>query len=89
MRKKILVIDDEPEGRRLIRRILEKLEHAVIMVTGDGDLDRVKLAMERGAREYVTKPFDLQSLETSITSNLERRSARQAAAPSKRAGKHA
>ena len=51
----------------------------VVMVTGDLDLERVKLALERGASEYITKPFDLQSLESSITGNLERRSTLQAA----------
>ena len=136
MKNKVLVIDDEPEVRRMIRRVLQKMDHevieaedgadvaqlvqrehpdlvlldihmprldgiatlseildfdptiAVVMVTGDCDLDRVRLAMERGACEYITKPFDLQNLETSIAGNLERRSARQAATHAKQRGNH-
>ena len=42
----------------------------VIMVTGDGDMERAKLAVERGARGHMTKPFDLQSLRTSVMDNL-------------------
>lgn len=122
---KVLVVDDEFQVRRLLRRLLEKLGHqaveaddgsgvaelvrrerpdlalmdihmprldgiaalsqaleadpglAVIMVTADLDLERVQLALERGASEYITKPFDLEALERSITSNLERQSARR------------
>ena len=43
---------------------------AVIMVTGDGDIERAKLAMERGACDYMSKPFDIQSLQTSVMANL-------------------
>jgi DNA-binding NtrC family response regulator len=42
----------------------------VIMVTGDQDEDRAKLAMERGACDYVTKPIDWDYLELSIAANL-------------------
>ena len=42
----------------------------VIMVTCDGDMDRAKLAMERGARDFMTKPFDLKALQTSVTAHL-------------------
>lgn len=56
---------------------------AVIVVTGDADWERVRIAMDHGANEYITKPLDPEALEFSVTSNLERRRARQAAARSK------
>lgn len=132
MKNKVLIVDDEYQVRRLLRRVLEELGHdvieaedgdeaaqlarreqpalvlldmhmprtegiaaldeilasdpgiAVIMVSADCDWDRVKLAMERGVWEYITKPLDLQELGLSITSNLERRRARQAAEQAKR-----
>lgn len=56
---------------------------AVIVVTGDADWERVRIAMYHGANEYITKPLDLEALEFSVTSNLERRRSRQAAARSK------
>lgn len=117
MKKKLLVVDDDPAVRRFMRRALQGAEYEVIeaadgdeavesaaakrpdlvlldmhmprldgiaalseimdagpipviMVTGDGDMERVKLAMERGACGYITKPFDLQSLRTSVMDNL-------------------
>lgn len=42
----------------------------VIMVTGDGDAARVDMALERGARDYISKPFDLVTLETCVTAFL-------------------
>ena len=39
---------------------------AVIMVSGDDDLELAKRAMARGACDYVTKPFDLRSLQMSV-----------------------
>ena len=30
MKKKVLVIDDEPEVRRLIQRVLQKMDHEVL-----------------------------------------------------------
>lgn len=51
----------------------------VVIVTGDGDWERVRVAMEHGASEYVTKPLDLQELELCVRSNLERRRSLRAA----------
>ena len=117
MKKKILVVDDDPAVRHFMRRVLQgeyevveagdgdeaaKMVAAlrpdlvvldmhmprldgiaalseildidaampVIMVTGDGDMDRAKLAMDRGARDFMTKPFDLQTLQTSVMPHL-------------------
>ena len=42
----------------------------VIRVTGDGDSDRVRLAMEAGACGYITKPIDLANLKASVAANL-------------------
>ena len=43
---------------------------AVIMLTGDHDSRRAQLAMERGACDYITKPFDMQTLRTCVTTYL-------------------
>lgn len=42
----------------------------VIMVTGEGDSARARLAMERGARDYVSKPMDFAYLTSSIKAIL-------------------
>lgn len=42
----------------------------VIMVTGDGDAARAKAAMDRGACDYLTKPFNSEVLKNSVMANL-------------------
>ena len=42
----------------------------VIMITGDGDGSRAKTAMERGACDFLSKPFDAEYLKTSVEANL-------------------
>lgn len=122
MEQKLLVVDDEPVVRRLIRKLLQQAgygvieaadgddalelirrEHpvlvlldihmprldgiatldaileidpkvGVIMVTGDGQETRAKMAMDRGACDYLAKPFDADSLRTSVMAHLLARS---------------
>lgn len=45
-------------------------EIGVIMVTALMDQDLAKCALEMGAYDYVTKPFDLDYLETAVTAKL-------------------
>jgi DNA-binding response OmpR family regulator len=43
---------------------------AVVMLTGDHNPTHAKTAMDRGACDYITKPFDIQTLKTCVTANL-------------------
>jgi DNA-binding NtrC family response regulator len=118
MSKKLLVVDDEPNVRNVVSRLLQRsgwevrtacdgieardaivaerpdlvlldlnMPHRdgievlgdileidagipVIMVTGEGDSERARLAMKRGARDYVSKPMDLTYLTNSIKAIL-------------------
>lgn len=51
-----------------IREITSEID--VIMITGYEDMDAAEKAMELGARDYITKPFDFSYLETSILAGL-------------------
>ncbi len=54
-------------GLELLRRIKEadpRIE--VVMLTGKESLDSAKLAMRRGACDYLSKPFDLQSIRAAV-----------------------
>lgn len=42
----------------------------IIIITGDGDENRAKLALARGACAYLNKPFNAEDVKTSITANL-------------------
>ncbi len=42
----------------------------VIMVTGDGDDARTRLALERGACDVILKPFGAEGLRNSVLVNL-------------------
>jgi DNA-binding NtrC family response regulator len=52
------------EGLRRIREM--DPDAAVIMTTGYGSMETVKEAMLLGARDYLTKPFDIEILMDSI-----------------------
>jgi len=116
-RSKILVVDDDPEVRRVIRygfsdeyevfeaadgrsgveivkehcpalvfldmelpdidglRVLASMieidsKSVVIMLTGNEDLKVVQRALEMGAVQYVTKPFDLEYLQGMVRDKL-------------------
>jgi DNA-binding NtrC family response regulator len=42
----------------------------VIMITGGSDLEIAKKCLEMGAKDYITKPFDLEYLETSVIADI-------------------
>ncbi|MFZ2657132.1 MAG: response regulator [Victivallales bacterium] len=42
----------------------------VIMITGMGDMEVAKKCMQLGAKDFITKPFDFEYLETSILAEL-------------------
>lgn len=60
------------DGIELLRRIRKiNKDVIVIMLTGFATLDTARKAMELGAYDYVTKPFDLEAIKASIRDALE------------------
>ena len=53
---------------RRIKKMDEKIE--VVIVTGDGTMKAARAAMELGAYDYVTKPFDDDYIKALITNAL-------------------
>src|SRR5581483_4713556 len=53
-------------GIEVCRRIRERSETPVIMLSGSGDEDLILRAFELGADDYVTKPFSLRQLSARI-----------------------
>ena len=61
------------DGFSIARRLRQKLDVGIIMLTGSIDLvDRV-LGLEMGADDYVTKPFSLSEIAARIDAVLRRR----------------
>ena len=59
------------DGITVLKKIKEINEHmAVIMITGVKDESIAKEAMELGAYDYITKPFDLNYLEMSLLTKI-------------------
>ena len=57
---------DRP-GLELMRATKERLPHVpILMVTTEGEFDRISSAIEEGANEYVIKPFDKDILRTKL-----------------------
>ncbi len=55
--------------------LLEKVHNItpsihVIMITGLSDIETAKKCMILGAKDYITKPFDLYYLQTSVLSEI-------------------
>jgi DNA-binding NtrC family response regulator len=60
------------DGIELLRRIRKANQDViVIMLTGFATLDTARKAMELGAHDYVTKPFDLEAIKRSIRDALQ------------------
>lgn len=61
--------DDNRElcGYKIIRVIREKQVHIpIVVVSGFTDIDRLRLAFEYGANDYITKPIRLRELEIRV-----------------------
>lgn len=60
------------DGFSLARRIRERWQIGIIIVTGRGDAVDKVVGLEVGADDYVTKPFDLRELVARIKAVLRR-----------------
>ncbi|MFQ5744516.1 MAG: response regulator [Acidobacteriota bacterium] len=59
------------DGLELLQRIEEEgLEVAVITISGAADEETARESLRRGAADFITKPFDLMYLETSLMAKL-------------------
>ena len=72
-----LVLSDinmpEMDGLTLLHRMNELKNPALkaVMVSAYGDMDNIRIAMNRGAFDFLTKPIDFSDLETTIAKTLE------------------
>lgn len=53
---------------QMIQKITPSIH--VIMITGLTDIETAEKCMELGAKDYITKPFDMEYLETSVLSEI-------------------
>ncbi|MBP6334468.1 MAG: response regulator [Bacteroidia bacterium] len=62
----------EMDGLTLLDRIKEQFKHyKAVVVSAYGDLENIRIAMNRGAFDFVTKPIDFTDLETTINKTLD------------------
>lgn len=56
------------KGPEIIKELIEPEHRAVvIMLTSDADIDTAGRALELGASEYMTKPFDIPELRKTVS----------------------
>ena len=61
----------EMSGLELLEKMIRIMPSVhVIMITGLGDLDVARKCMELGAKDFITKPFDLDYLQTSVLAEI-------------------
>lgn len=69
--------DSGQEGLSLINEILSRYPRTdIIPITAYGEIDLAVEAMKRGARDFVSKPWENEKLYTTITNLLENRNAK-------------
>jgi sigma-B regulation protein RsbU (phosphoserine phosphatase) len=72
-----LVLSDinmpEMDGLTLLHKLNELKNPALkaVIVSAYGDMDNIRIAMNRGAFDFLTKPIDFNDLETTIAKTLE------------------
>lgn len=71
---KLALIDiymPEMNGLELLEKIQKVTPSTqVIMITGVGDMEIARKCMETGAKDFITKPFDMDYLETSVLAQI-------------------
>lgn len=60
------------EGFSLIKKIREKTNAAIIIVSGKSDTTEKIVGLEMGADDYITKPFEMRELSARIKAVLRR-----------------
>ena len=61
------IIMPEMSGLELLKEIRKlKPDLPVIMITGQEDINVARECLEAGAKDYITKPIDLDYLETTV-----------------------
>ncbi|MBC7668990.1 response regulator [Caulobacter sp. DWR2-3-1b2] len=58
------------DGLKAVKESLDGAGLPVLMLTGDGRLDRIVQAMQLGAAGYVMKPFSAQQLAAKVRETL-------------------
>jgi two-component system, NtrC family, nitrogen regulation response regulator NtrX len=67
------IVMPEMDGVELLRRILAvRPDTNVIMMTGMDDIDVAKKCLAMGAKDFITKPLDIEYLKTSTFSEIVR-----------------
>jgi len=65
-------------GMEVLRRVrVVRPQTAVIMITGQGTIDTAVEAMKSGAVDFVSKPFDVEVIQRTLTGLQEEREARR------------
>ena len=65
------IVMPDMNGVDVLKKIKEiDKEVGVIMVTGLDDVETARECMKLGAHDYITKPFDLDYLETSLLTKI-------------------
>lgn len=71
---KLVLLDvnmPEMTGLELLKKIMELVPSVhVIMMTGYNDIETAEKCMTLGAKDYITKPFEFNYLETSIFAEI-------------------
>jgi DNA-binding NtrC family response regulator len=71
---KLILLDiylPDINGGELLEKILAISPSInVIVITGGADMDIAQKCLEMGAKDYITKPFDLEYLETSVVADM-------------------
>ena len=79
----VRIIEDQPDivlldirlpkmdGLKVLRRLREEsIDVAVITMSGVADEETARMSLELGAADFITKPFNLPYLETSLLAKL-------------------
>ena len=75
------------DGIEVCRRIRQRSDVPIIVVTADGDEERMVLAFDLGADDYVTKPFSMPELLARLRAALRTRRPVVGAQPTHAVGK--
>ncbi|MBN1644044.1 MAG: response regulator [Dehalococcoidales bacterium] len=60
------------DGIEVVKRIRQKSSVPIIMLTGKDDINSLNQALERGADDYITKPFNIHVLMARVRAKIRR-----------------